>query len=101
MRLPILGGRLSASVAKAALAPGPGRLARGSCGRLAAQMCTQRLRAVEQSTMRSPCRSYSPPLLSRRLRRHSIYAAELDQRGVSWELTMEGRRVLEKGNDLP
>jgi CIC family chloride channel protein len=34
-------------------------------------------------------------LVSRRLRRESIYAAELQRRGVSWELTMEGRRVVE------
>jgi CIC family chloride channel protein len=35
-------------------------------------------------------------LVSRRLRRESIYAAELRQRsGVSWEITMEGRRVVD------
>jgi CIC family chloride channel protein len=33
-------------------------------------------------------------LVSRRLRRESIYAAELKRRGVAWELTMEGRRIL-------
>jgi CIC family chloride channel protein len=32
-------------------------------------------------------------LVSRALRRDSIYAAELKQRGVGWELTMEGRRI--------
>jgi len=32
-------------------------------------------------------------LVSRALRRDSIYTAELKQRGVGWELTMEGRRV--------
>jgi CIC family chloride channel protein len=31
-------------------------------------------------------------LASRRLRRDSIYTAELRQRGVGWELTMDGRR---------
>jgi len=34
-------------------------------------------------------------LVSRRLRPESIYAAELRRRGVGWELTMEGRRVLQ------
>jgi chloride channel protein, CIC family len=34
-------------------------------------------------------------LLSRHLRRQSIYTAELMERGVGWEVTMEGRRVLE------
>jgi len=33
-------------------------------------------------------------LISRRLRRQSIYTAELMQRGIGWELTMDGRRVL-------
>ncbi len=33
-------------------------------------------------------------LVSRHLRRDSIYAAELRRRGVSWEITMEGRRVM-------
>jgi len=33
-------------------------------------------------------------LVSRALRRDSIYTAELTQRGVGWELTMEGRRVV-------
>ena len=33
-------------------------------------------------------------LVSRSLRRDSIYTAELAQRGVGWELTMEGRRVV-------
>jgi len=33
-------------------------------------------------------------LVSRRLRRESIYAAELRQRGLGWEVTMEGRRTL-------
>lgn len=32
--------------------------------------------------------------VSRRLRPQSIYAAELKRRGVSWELTFEGRRLL-------
>ncbi len=32
-------------------------------------------------------------LLSRRMRRESIYTAELHRRGVSWELTLAGRRV--------
>jgi CIC family chloride channel protein len=32
-------------------------------------------------------------LVSRRLRRDSIYTAELRQRGVGWELTLEGRRI--------
>jgi CIC family chloride channel protein len=31
--------------------------------------------------------------LSRRLRRDSIYNAELRRRGVSWELTLEGRKI--------
>jgi len=33
-------------------------------------------------------------LVSRRMRRESIYAAELKQRGIAWELTFEGRRVI-------
>jgi CIC family chloride channel protein len=33
-------------------------------------------------------------LVSRRLRRESIYAAELKSRGISWELTFEGRHVI-------
>jgi chloride channel protein, CIC family len=33
-------------------------------------------------------------LISRQLRRQSIYTAELQERGVGWEVTMEGRRVL-------
>ncbi|HXX49639.1 MAG TPA: chloride channel protein, partial [Myxococcota bacterium] len=33
-------------------------------------------------------------LVSRTLRRDSIYTAELAQRGVGWEFTMEGRRVV-------
>lgn len=33
-------------------------------------------------------------LVSRSMRRDSIYAAELRDRGVSWEVTMEGRRVV-------
>jgi CIC family chloride channel protein len=33
-------------------------------------------------------------LVSRRLRRESIYTAELKQRGIDWELTLEGRRVV-------
>jgi CIC family chloride channel protein len=33
-------------------------------------------------------------LVSRRLGRDSIYGAELRQRGVGWDLTMEGRRVV-------
>ena len=32
-------------------------------------------------------------LVSRRLRRDSIYGAELRERGVGWELTLDGRRV--------
>jgi CIC family chloride channel protein len=32
-------------------------------------------------------------LVSRRMRRESIYAAELKQRGIAWELTLDGRRV--------
>ena len=32
-------------------------------------------------------------LLSRGMGSDSIYAAELRRRGVSWEITMEGRRV--------
>ncbi|HKP64819.1 MAG TPA: chloride channel protein [Polyangiales bacterium] len=31
--------------------------------------------------------------ISRRLRRESIYAAELKQRGIAWELTIDGRRL--------
>jgi CIC family chloride channel protein len=34
-------------------------------------------------------------LVSRRMRRESIYASELKQRGISWELTMEGRRIVQ------
>ena len=34
-------------------------------------------------------------LVSRRLRRDSIYAAELKQRGIAWELTIEGRRIVQ------
>ena len=34
-------------------------------------------------------------IISRRLRRDSIYAAELRRRGIGWEVTMEGRRVIE------
>ncbi len=34
-------------------------------------------------------------LVSRWLGRESIYTAELRRRGVSWEMTMEGRRVVE------
>lgn len=33
--------------------------------------------------------------LSRKLRKDSIYTAELRDRGISWELTMEGRKVVE------
>lgn len=33
-------------------------------------------------------------LVSRALRRDSIYAAELRERGIGWEVTLEGRRVL-------
>jgi CIC family chloride channel protein len=33
-------------------------------------------------------------LVSRRLRRDSIYTAELRERGVGWELTLEGRRIV-------
>ncbi|HET6339636.1 MAG TPA: chloride channel protein [Polyangiales bacterium] len=32
-------------------------------------------------------------LVSRRMRRESLYSAELKQRGIAWELTMDGRRV--------
>jgi chloride channel protein, CIC family len=32
-------------------------------------------------------------LVSRRLRRDSIYGAELRQRGIGWELTLDGRRL--------
>jgi CIC family chloride channel protein len=35
-------------------------------------------------------------LVSRRLRRDSIYTAELRRRGIGWELTMEGRRLVEE-----
>ncbi|HEY2734739.1 MAG TPA: chloride channel protein, partial [Polyangiales bacterium] len=34
-------------------------------------------------------------LVSRALRRDSIYTAELERRGVNWEFTMDGRRVAE------
>ena len=34
-------------------------------------------------------------LVSRALRRDSIYGAELRRRGIRWEITMEGRRLLE------
>lgn len=34
-------------------------------------------------------------LLSRRIRRQSVYTAELSGRGVQWEMTMDGRRVLD------
>lgn len=40
-------------------------------------------------------------LISRSLRRDSIYTAELSQRGVGWEVTMEGRRVLSSPEDAP
>jgi CIC family chloride channel protein len=33
-------------------------------------------------------------LVSRRMRRESIYSAELKQRGIAWELTIEGRRMV-------
>ncbi len=33
-------------------------------------------------------------LVSRRLRRDSIYAAELRRRGIGWEVTMDGRRIV-------
>jgi chloride channel protein, CIC family len=33
-------------------------------------------------------------LVSRRLRRESIYTAELKQRGIAWELTIDGRRIV-------
>jgi CIC family chloride channel protein len=36
-------------------------------------------------------------LLSRTLRADSIYSAELRRRGLAWELTLEGRRVLVDG----
>jgi CIC family chloride channel protein len=35
-------------------------------------------------------------LISRHLRRESIYTAELVERGVGWEVTMEGRRLFEQ-----
>jgi CIC family chloride channel protein len=35
-------------------------------------------------------------LLSRAMRQQSVYAAELMERGIGWEVTMEGRRVLAK-----
>ncbi|MEY4579857.1 MAG: hypothetical protein RL701_4560 [Pseudomonadota bacterium] len=35
-------------------------------------------------------------LVSRRLRRESIYAAELKRRGIAWELTFEGRRLISR-----
>ncbi|WP_437944715.1 hypothetical protein WME98_27620 [Sorangium sp. So ce296] len=35
-------------------------------------------------------------LVSRRLRRESIYTAELRQRGIGWKMTMEGRRMVEQ-----
>jgi CIC family chloride channel protein len=35
-------------------------------------------------------------LVSRRLGRESIYTAELQQRGIGWEMTMEGRRILKQ-----
>jgi CIC family chloride channel protein len=34
-------------------------------------------------------------IVSRRLRRESIYTAELRQRGVAWEVTLDGRRALD------
>lgn len=34
-------------------------------------------------------------LVSRRLGRESIYTAELQRRGIGWEVTMEGRRVVD------
>ena len=37
-------------------------------------------------------------LVSRSLRRDSIYAAELRDRGVAWEVTMDGRHVVERHN---
>jgi CIC family chloride channel protein len=40
-------------------------------------------------------------LTSRALRRDSIYAAELRDRGVAWHLTMEGRRVLDVPSSEP
>jgi CIC family chloride channel protein len=33
-------------------------------------------------------------LVSRRLRRESIYSAELKQRGIAWEFTIDGRRIV-------
>lgn len=33
-------------------------------------------------------------LVSRSLRRDSVYTAELQQRGIGWEVTMEGRRLI-------
>lgn len=34
-------------------------------------------------------------MVSRRLRSESVYAAELRRKGIRWELTMEGRRVVD------
>jgi len=38
-------------------------------------------------------------LLSRRLRKESVYTAELRERGVGWELTLQGRRLIETGRN--
>lgn len=37
-------------------------------------------------------------LVSRSLRRDSVYTAELQQRGIGWEVTMEGRRLIKDTN---
>lgn len=38
-------------------------------------------------------------LVSRRLARESFYTAELHRRGIGWNVTLEGRRVVEKGGE--
>lgn len=40
-------------------------------------------------------------LVSRRLRRDSIYTSELRRKGVGWEITMEGRRMLDHDQAPP
>lgn len=37
-------------------------------------------------------------LVSRSLRRDSVYTAELQQRGIGWEVTLEGRRLIQDAN---
>jgi CIC family chloride channel protein len=39
--------------------------------------------------------------VSRKLRKDSIYGAELRARGMAWQLTLEGRRMHEDGSDTP